>query len=96
MSATFLAPVAIFYVITAYSGLYIGNIQRGHLCDGKKRFPDVAVPVFMVAAFVFPPLREQPFLWGLYLYLACRNLWIAGNAFWTLRGFWVWKNPVEK
>jgi hypothetical protein len=92
MSATFLAPAAIFYVITTYSGIYIGNLQRGHLADEKKRFPDFAVPVFMLAAFVFEPLREQVFLWGLYIYLACRTLWIAGNAFWTLRGFWVWKN----
>ena len=94
VSATFLAPAAIFYVITAYSALYIGNLQRGHLCDGKKRFPDFAVPVFMAAAFIFEPLREQPFLWGLYIYLACRNLWIGAHAFWTLRGFWVWKNPA--
>jgi len=96
MSVTFLAPIAIFYVITAYSGIYIGNLQRGHLCDGKKRFPDVAVPFFIVAAFAFEPFRGQPFLWGLYLYLACRILWISGNAFRTLRGFWVWKNPVLK
>jgi ethanolaminephosphotransferase len=93
LATTFLLPAAIFYVITAYSGLYIGNLQRGHLADGKKRLPDFAVPLFMAVAFTFEPLRQPLFLWALYIYLACRTLWIAGNAFWILRGFWVWKNP---
>jgi ethanolaminephosphotransferase len=92
MAMTFLSATAIFYVITAYSGLYIGNLQRGHLADGKKRIPDIIVPLFMAVAFVFEPLRQPIFLWGMYIYLACRTLWIVGNAFWLLRGFWVWKN----
>jgi len=92
IAAIFLPPAAIFYVIAAYSGLYIGNLQRGHLADGEQRFPDVVVPLFMVALLFFEPLRQPVFLWGMYIYLACRTLWIAGNAFWTLRGFWVWKN----
>ena len=94
LSAIFLKPLSIFYVITTYSGLYIGNLQRGHLADGKKRFPDIVVPVFMIAAFLYEPLREVPYIWGLYIYLTLHTLWIAGNAFWTLRGFWVWKNPT--
>jgi hypothetical protein len=89
---TFLSPIAIFYVITMYGGLYIGNLQRGHLADGKKRIPDFIVPLFMVLAFVFEPLRQPVFLWAMYIYLACHTFWIAGNAFWKLRGFWVWKN----
>jgi len=92
-SATFLPPVAIFFVITTYSAIYIGNLQRGHLADGKKRYPDFLAPVFLFVAFLFEPLREPPFIWGLYIYLALHTLWVAGNAFWTLRGFWVWKNP---
>ena len=92
LATTFLSPTAIFYVVTAYSGLYIGNLQRGHLADGKKRFPDVVLPLLMALAFAFAPLRQPAFLWGMYIYLACRTLWIAGNAFWTLRRFWVWKN----
>ena len=93
MATTFLSPTAIFYLITTYSGLYIGNLQRGHLADGKKRFPDLVVPILMLVAFAFEPMRQPPFLWGMYLYLAAHTLWIVGNAFWTLRGFWVWKNP---
>jgi ethanolaminephosphotransferase len=93
MATIFLSPIAIFFVITVYSGIYIGNLQRGHLADCKKRFPDVVVPLFMAAAIVFEPLREPAFLWGLDLYLAFRTLWIAANAFGTLRKFWVWKNP---
>jgi len=96
MAATFLSHTAIFYVITTYSGLYIGNLQRGHLADGKKRFPDITVPIFITLAFIFEPLREPVFLWGLYVYLACRTLWIAGNAFRILRVFWVWKNPKKE
>jgi len=92
MAMTFLPATAIFYVITTYSGLYIGNLQRGHLADSKKRIPDLVVPIFMAAAFIFEPLRHPVFLWGLYIYLACHTLWIVGNAFWLLRGFWVWKN----
>ncbi|MCL1864479.1 MAG: CDP-alcohol phosphatidyltransferase family protein [Spirochaetes bacterium] len=85
-------PTAIFYVITTYSGLYIGNLQRGHLADGKKRIPDIVVPLVMAAAMVSGPIR-QPFLFfAVCIYLACHTLWIAGNAFWLLRGFWVWKN----
>ena len=87
LSTILLQPVAIFYVITAYSGLYISNLQRGHLADGKKRLPDFAVPLFMALAFAFEPLRQPTFLWGLYIYLACRTLWIAGNAFLTLSKF---------
>lgn len=93
LATTFLPATAIFYVITTYSGLYIGNLQRGHLADGIKRFPDFVVPLFMAAAFAFEPLRQPVFLWALYIYLACHTLWIAGNAFRILRGFWVWKNP---
>jgi phosphatidylserine synthase len=93
LATTFLSHTAIFYIITAYSGLYIGNLQRGHLADSKKRLPDFTVPLFAAAAFAFEPLRQPAFMWALYIYLACRTLWIAGNAFWTLRGFWVWKNP---
>jgi ethanolaminephosphotransferase len=92
MAASFLSPAAVFFLMTAYSGIYIGNLQRGHLCDCKKRFPDIAAPIAMAAAWMFEPLREPAFLWGLYIYLACRNLWIAGSSFWTLRKFWVWKN----
>ena len=95
LSATFLSPLAIFCIITAYSVMYIGNLQRGHLADSKKRFPDVAVPLFIAAAFAFESLRESAFLWVLYIYLACRILWIVGNTFWILRGFWVWKNPKK-
>ena len=94
-ATSFLSPTAIFYVITAYSGLYIGNLQRGHLADGKKRFPNFVVPLFMIAAFVFEPLRQPVYMWALYTYLACHTLWIGGNAFRILRGFWVWKNPKE-
>jgi ethanolaminephosphotransferase len=96
MATTFLSPTAIFYLITTYSGLYIGNLQRGHLADSKKRIPDVVVPLMMVAAFAFESLQHPYFLWGIYLYLACHTLWIAGNAFYTLRGFWVWKNPMTE
>ena len=90
-----LSSIAIFYIITAYSGLYIGNLQRGHLADGKKRFPDFAVPLLMGLPFIFAPLREPVFLLGICIYLVCRTLWIAGNSFLILRGFWVWKNPEQ-
>ncbi len=96
LGATFLSPVAVFYVITIYSGLYIGNLQRGHLADGKERFPDFVVPLYIASAFAFEPLRTSAFLWMLYLYLACHTLWIAGRSFWVLRGFWVWKNPGKQ
>jgi len=94
MAATFLLPTAIFYVIVAYSGLYIGNLQRGHLADGKKRLPDIAVLILIAAAFFFEPFRQPVFLCGIYIYLACRTLWISGNTFWILREFWVWKNQI--
>lgn len=93
--SSFLTPVALFYVITFYSSLYIGNLQRGHLADGKKRFPDIIAPLFILAAFIFEPLRQPVYLWALYIYLACHALWIAGYSFWTLRKFWVWRNPVS-
>ena len=93
LSTTFLSPTAIFYVITTYSGLYIGNLQRGHLADGKERLPDFVAPLFLAAAFVFEPFRQPAFIWGLYIYLACHTLWIVGNAFRILCGFWVWRNP---
>ena len=92
MSVNFLSLLAIFYVITLYSGLYIGNLQRGHLADGKKRIPDVVIPLMVTVAFAFEYFRHPAFLCGIYLYLACHTLWIAGNAFRILRGFWVWKN----
>ena len=91
-AAAFLPPNAIFYVIVAYSGLYIGNLQRGHLADGKKRMADVVVPIFMAALLLFETLRQPVFLCGMFIYLACATLWILGNAFWILRIFWVWKN----
>ena len=96
MTITFLPPIAIFYVLTIYSGLYIGNLQRGHLADGKKRIPDVIVPLLITVAFVYEPIRQPVFLWGMYIYLACHTLWIAGNAFRILRKFWVWKNPITE
>ena len=90
---TFLPAIPLFYVITLYSSLFIGNLQRGHLADGKARYPDFIVPVFMIAAFLFAPLRQPVFLWCLYIYLTIHIIWIAGNCVKILHKFWVWKNP---
>jgi ethanolaminephosphotransferase len=95
MAAMFLPAVTVFYIITAYSVMYIGNLQRGNLADSKKRLPDITVPLLMAMLLAFEPLRQPAFLWALYIYIACRALWVAGNAFWTLRGFWVWKNKAQ-
>lgn len=95
MGTAILSPVALSYVITVYSSLYIGNLQRGHLADGKKRFPDVITPVWMAAIFFIEPFRQPVYLWALYTYLACHALWISGNCIGTLHIFWVWRNPGE-
>ena len=91
MATTFLSPAEVFYLITAYSAIYIGNLQRGHLADGKIRFPDVTVPLILASYFAFGCQQESLQLF--YVYIALRVIYIAGNAFWTLRRFWVWKNP---
>jgi len=91
-SVWFLPAGSVFYVITAYSAIYIGNIQRGHLCDGKNRYPDIVVPIYMLICFII----DYPLInWALYTYLAVRVLWIAIHSFWTLRHFWMWKNPPQ-
>jgi len=95
LSAILLPPLAIFFVITTYSAIYIGNLQRGHLADGKKRIPDFVAPIILIGALLFEQMRDPAIFWGLYIYLGLHVLWVAGNAFWTLRGFWVWKNPVK-
>ena len=92
-TAIFLSPTEVCFVLSAYSVVYIGNLQRGHLADGKKRFPDYAVPLFMLIALAFEPLRTPIFLWGIYTYIICRIFGVAYNAFFRLREFWLWKNP---
>jgi hypothetical protein len=95
VTVCFTSPEVIFYIITAYSGLYIGNLQRGHLADGKTRLPDLITPVILVAALIFEPLRQKSFLYILNIYLACHTLWIAAHTFWILRKYWFWKNPAQ-
>ncbi len=96
LGSTFLSSTLIFYIIMMYSSLYIGNLQRGHLADGKEHYPDVVTPLYIALAFVFEPLRHPAYLWGLYVYLMGHTLWIAGNSAWILKSFWVWCNPPKK
>ena len=93
-SVFYMPPSAIFYIITACSTIYIGNLQRGHLVDGKNRIPEIAAPVFIVLAFVFEPLRNKICMYALYIYLACRIFLITCDVVYSLRRFWVWKNPA--
>jgi phosphatidylglycerophosphate synthase len=91
------APVKLFLIITLYSGFYIGSLMRGHLADGKERLPDFVVPSMLGIAYFVPNIKLNTIPLGLVviIFLTGCALYIAFRTVYTLRAFWVWKNPQE-
>ena len=86
------SALEVFILITLYSGLYISNLQKGHLVDKKKRAPDFVVPVLLVFAYFLPTQSRQLVLYAIYFYLSAYVGYIIVSSIYKLREFWVWKN----
>ena len=88
-----------FFLFTLYGALQMGNILHARLVDKHERYPDLLVPALLLLMLVGENqnapeiLREDgKVLPYLLMYLGARVLWIAGNTYYNLRRFWVWKN----
>ncbi len=95
-TSTMFSVAGMFFIVTLYSGLYIGNLQRGHLVDTKERFPDYVVPALLAANAFFQLVSVELLLCFFAVYLSLRTLWIIRSTISTLRQFWVWRNPGVK
>jgi len=81
--------VMIFVVITLFSGMYIGNLQRSHLTGIKLGYPNIITPFVLIFSVFIYDLYFDVFL---VTYLVISTLTLATNTIWTLSKFWVWKN----
>jgi phosphatidylglycerophosphate synthase len=80
-------------IITLYSAHYIGSLMRGHLTDGKSYLPDFVVPVILVIAYLTDNIEKDVTINGVILLLLFGIVFIFSISVYTLRHFWVWKNP---
>jgi phosphatidylglycerophosphate synthase len=88
-----LSWITICVIITLYSAYYIGSLMRGHLVDGKSYLPDFAIPVILVFAFITHRLAESITIYGVILLLLFGIAFVFSISIYTLRKYWVWKNP---
>lgn len=82
-------------VITLYSAYYIGSLMRGHLVDGKSYFPDFVVPSILLISYFAKLLVDPVLLQTLILIQILGIAMIFSISIYTLRNFWVWKNPSD-
>jgi phosphatidylglycerophosphate synthase len=85
----------LFAVMTLYGGSYVGLVMRGHLVDGKERYPGIIVPAGMFLSFVLMKSGLYHFDICTYVlsYLAAYILLLVLSTVIPLRKFWVWVNP---
>jgi phosphatidylglycerophosphate synthase len=80
-------------IITLYSAYYVGNLMRGHLVDGKHYLPDFVIPVILVFAYLSNNIEKSVTVYGVILLLTIGIVIVFFISVYTLRRFWVWKNP---
>jgi ethanolaminephosphotransferase len=81
------------FIITLYAGYFMGNLMRGHLADGIERMPDIVAPLILATGF-FAGISTFPyFIVVLFLYFFLVIIRLITGTIFTLRAFWVWKNP---
>jgi phosphatidylglycerophosphate synthase len=83
-------------VISLYSGFYIGNLQHVHLAGGKERLPDPGIPLLLLLVLLFPRFYSDAYSLLILFYIAAAVCYLAAKTVYSLRKFWVWKNPDEK
>jgi len=92
----------VFAIIVIYSSLFIGDIQRAHLCGGRLELPDILFPVFTFFIIIILIMIDIPFQFFdffeiyfiiLFMYLIICALSLFISTVYQLRQFWYWKNP---
>jgi phosphatidylglycerophosphate synthase len=83
-------------VITLYSAYYVGSLMRGHLVDGKSYFPDFIIPSILVILFFMHLLGNPDILKALMMLQVIFIIYIFYISVFTLRKYWVWRNPYVK
>ncbi|MDN5204775.1 CDP-alcohol phosphatidyltransferase family protein [Fulvivirgaceae bacterium BMA10] len=83
----------IFIILTLYSGVYIGNLMRGHLADGIERSPDLFTPMILSVYFFIDKFNQSITQYIIVLYLSIKIILIVYKTFKPLKKYWVWKNP---
>lgn len=86
-----------FLFFTFYNGDYMGKLMRGHLADGKERYPDMIMPFALLAiqlsGNIYGRSAGEAELYLVFAYLAVRVLWTTANVVLTLRKNIVLWNP---
>ncbi len=85
----------IFFIITFYSAIYIGNLQKGHLADGISRWPNWVVPIMLCTGLFFPNINIDYLRYTILLYLIVYITHTVVYTIYTLRQYWVWINPKK-
>jgi phosphatidylglycerophosphate synthase len=88
----------LFCIMTIYSGSYIGLVMRGHLVDGKERFPDFIVPAGMIVSFVLLKYGFYPYsnFSMIMIYISAYTMILIVSTVYPLRKCWVWINPSKQ
>jgi phosphatidylglycerophosphate synthase len=85
----------LYAVMTLYAGSYVGLVMRGHLVDGKERYPDIIVPAGLIISLLL--MKTGTFQYDLFTfviaYLVAYVLLLVISTVVPLRKYWVWVNP---
>lgn len=96
LSMLYFSWLTFAWIITLYAAYYIGNLMRCHLADGKERLVDIFVPVILVLS-AYIPFLNIAYLGDIVLFLQLAYILnLSASTVYTLRAFWVWKNPGKR
>jgi ethanolaminephosphotransferase len=86
-----------FLFFTFYNGDYLGKLMRGHLADGRERYPDLIMPAVLLIFYLSDIILKRPpaeaELLFVFAYLAVRVFWTTASVVFTLRKNIVLWNP---
>lgn len=85
--------VILSVIITLYCAYYIGSLMRGHLVDGNVHYPDFITPGILILAYFTGYLAEHVTILAVIAILIIEIVSLFIFSIYTLRQYWVWKNP---
>jgi len=86
-----------FVFFTFYNGDYLGKLMRGHLADGKERYPDVIMPlallIIQLSDKFYGRSVSELTLYLVFIYLSIRVFSTTAAVVYILRRYIVLWNP---
>lgn len=82
-----------FLFITFYNGDYMGKLMRGHLADGRERYPDIIMPVMLAVVIVshmtifHGRIVPEFVFYAAFIYLAARVFLTTVSTVYILREY---------